>query len=304
MPVSTTRSELLRKRLDGFTHALHGVEQGDTRALHQARVASRRLRELIPVLQLESGTARKVGRRLRKVTTRLGTVRELDVLRLLIDELHVSRPSSSAALGRVGMTVSKARDEARKRLLAHPPTGEIRRLARKLDRIAGDVEHAETASSKTAARSWRWAIDARAASRASRLATAMAAAGALYLPERLHAVRIAVKKLRYAVELWTEAASEPARADLRVLKRSQELLGRMRDLHVLVDRVRRTQASLTPPSVTVWRDLDALMSSLEDDCRRLHARYMRTRDALSAVAARHREHPPVHTARAQTRRAG
>jgi CHAD domain-containing protein len=295
---------LLRKRLDRFTHPLHGVEQGDVRALHQARVASRRLRELIPVLQLESGTARKLGRRLRKVTTRLGTVRELDVLRLLIDELHVSRPRSSAALGRVGMTVSKARDEARKRLLAHLPTAEMRRLARKLDRIAAELQHAESASSKTAARRWRWAVDARVARRASRLSSAVADAGALYLPERLHAVRIAVKKLRYAVELWAEAAIEPARADLRVLKRGQALLGRMRDLQVLVDRVRRTQASLTPPSVTVWRGLDALMSSLEDDCRRLHARYVRTRDALSAVAARHHEQPPAPTTRAQTRRAG
>ena len=37
--------------------------------------------------------------------------------------------------------------------------------------------------------------------------------------------------------------------------------------------------------MTVWRDLDALVAALEDDCRRLHARYMRTRDALAAVAA-------------------
>ena len=32
------------------------------------------------------------------------------------------------------------------------------------------------------------------------------------------------------------------------------------------------------------RDLDALMQMLEDDCRRLHARYMRQRDALATVA--------------------
>jgi CHAD domain-containing protein len=304
MPVSTTRSELLKKRLDRFTRVLHAAEQGEVRALHQARVASRRLRELIPVLQLESGTAHKLGRRLRKVTTRLGTVRELDVLLLLIDELHVAGRRGSGALGRVGVAVSKARDVARKRLFVHLPIAEMSRLARKLDRIAAELQHAERASSKTAARSWRWAIDARVASRASRLSAVMADAGALYLPERLHAVRIAVKKLRYAVELSTEAASETAGADLRVLTRGQELLGRMHDLQVLIDRVRQTQASLTPPSVTVWRDLDALMTSIEDDCRRLHARYMRTRDALGAVAERRSERPHVPTTRAQTRRAG
>src|SRR5450432_1890131 len=107
MPASTTRSELLRKRVDRFTSVLHAVEQGEVRALHRARVASRRLREQIPMLQLESGAARKLGRRLRKVTARLGTVRELDVLLLLIDELHVSGRRGSGGLGRVGVRVSK-----------------------------------------------------------------------------------------------------------------------------------------------------------------------------------------------------
>ena len=304
MPASTTRSELLRKSVDRFTRVLRAVEKGDVRALHQARVTSRRMRELIPMLQLEGGTARKLGRRLRKVTTRLGIVRELDVLLLLIDELHVSGRRGSVGLGRVGVTVSKDRDEERKRLFAHLPIAEMSRMARKLGRITAELQDAERASSKTAARSWRWAIDARVARRAERLSAAMAEAGALYLPERLHAVRIAVKKLRYAVELSAEAASGTAGADLRVLKRAQELLGRMHDLQVLIERVRRTQASLAPPTLTVWRDLDALIASLEDDCRRLHARYMRTRDALGAVADRRSDQPHVPTPRAQARQAG
>ena len=304
MPVSTTRSELLTKRVDQFTRVLHAMEQGDVRALHQARVASRRLRELIPMLQLESGTARKLSRRLRKVTSRLGKVRELDVLVVLIDELHVSGRRGSSALGRVGVAVSKARDEARRRLAAHLPVAEMSRLARKLDRIAGELQHAERASSNAAARSWRWAIDARVAKRAAHLAAAVSDAGALYLPDRLHRVRIAVKKLRYATELATDAAGERAGADLRLLKRVQELLGRLHDLQVLIDRARQTQASLTPPSVTVWRDLDVLMASLEDDCRRLHARYMRARDALAALAERRRQPSHAHTIRAQARRAG
>ena len=304
MPVSTTRSELLKKRVDRFTRVLRAVEEGDVRALHQARVTSRRMRELLPMLQLESGTARKLGRRLRKVTTRLGTVRELDVLLLLIDELHVSGRRGSGGLGRVGVTVSKARDQARKRLSAHLPIAEMSRLARKLSRIAADLQNSERTSSKSTARSWRWAMDARVGARASRLSAAMADAGALYLPERLHVVRIAVKKLRYAVELSTEATGERGGADLRVLKRGQELLGRMHDLQVLIDQMRQTQASLAPPNVTVWRDLDALMTSLEDDCRRLHGRYMRMRDALGAVADRRSDQAHVPTTRAQARRAG
>ena len=309
MPVvSTTRSELLKKRVDQFTRVLHAVEQGDVRALHQARVATRRMRELMPVLQLDSDTARKLGRRLRKITTRLGTVRELDVLLLLIDELHVSRRRGTGALGRVGIRVSKDRDEARKRLLARLPAAEMARLARKLDRVAARLKEDERATSKAAARHWRWTINARIASRAARLSAAMADAGALYLPERLHAVRIEVKKLRYAVELAIDAAGaragDKAAADLRALKRAQELLGRMHDEQTLMEQVRQTQASLAPPNVTVWRDLDALIATLEDDCRRLHARYMRRRDELAGVAERRGARPQPHHGSAQARRAG
>ena len=304
MPAPTTRSELLKKRIDQFTRVLHAMEKGDVRALHQARVASRRMRELVPVLQLERRVGRKVGRRLRKITARLGTVRELDVLLIQIDELHVSGRRGSGGLGRVGVRVSKARDEARKRLFAEVPISEMTRLARKLGRLADNLADAERTSSRAAARSWRWAIEARVAKRAQRLSATIAAAGSVYLPERLHIVRIALKKLRYAVELSAEAAGEHDHADLRQLKRSQDLLGRVHDVQTLIDHVRQTQASLAPPSVTVWRELDAVLASLEDDCRRLHARYMRTRDALAAVALRRADQAQAAAGRMQARRAG
>jgi len=304
MPVPATRSELLKKRVDRFTRVLRAVEKGDVRALHQARVTTRQMRELLPMLQLDRSAARKLGRRLRKVTGRLGTVRELDVLLLLIDELHVSGRRGSGALGRVGVSVSKSRDQARKLLRTRLPVPELARLARKLERIADALKDAERATSKAAARNWRWAIDARVARRAARLSAAMAEAGALYLPERLHAVRIAVKKLRYAVELSMEAAGQRASADLRLLKRIQDLLGRLHDQQTLIEKVRQTQTSLAPPSLTVWRDLDTLVGSLEDDCRRLHARYVGTRDELQAVAERRGTERHAHNGRAPARRAG
>ena len=124
MPV-TRRSELLKARLDRFSRVLQGVEKGDITALHRARVASRRLRELLPVLQLDHGVAVKLNRRLRRVTARLGTVRELDVLLLLIDELHVSRRVRTGPIARVGVAISKQRDDARKRLFHHLPVDEL-----------------------------------------------------------------------------------------------------------------------------------------------------------------------------------
>ena len=113
MAAPTERPDLLRKRLERFTRLLPAVEQGDVEALHHTRVASRRLRELLPVLQLDHDTTRKLGRRLRKVTDRLGAVRELDVLLILIDELHESRRHEQQALALVADEVTRDRAAAR-----------------------------------------------------------------------------------------------------------------------------------------------------------------------------------------------
>jgi len=299
MPVLTRRSELLKVRLDRFSRALHGLESGDVRALHRVRVASRRLRELLPVLELDHTAAHKLNRRLRRVTARLGTVRELDVLLLLIDELHVSTRGRTGPIARVGVAISKDRDDARKRLFHHLPIGDLQRVSRKLDKLVDQLVEQEDAEPSTHAAGaqprghvkrvksgWRWAIEARVAKRSSRLRAAIDEAGAVYLPERLHDVRIAIKKLRYAVELVGEATGARREAELRTLKRGQEILGRMHDLQMLIERVRDVQASLTPPSLVVWHDLDMVVKSLDDDCRRLHARYMRVRGILLVLADR------------------
>ena len=71
---------------------------GDDIGVHQARVASRRLREAVPVLadgrQGHEGAARPGGK-IRRLTQALGTVRELDVTLQLLDEL--ARATDAAA---------------------------------------------------------------------------------------------------------------------------------------------------------------------------------------------------------------
>ncbi|HEX3703786.1 MAG TPA: CHAD domain-containing protein [Vicinamibacterales bacterium] len=301
MPASTQRHDLLRTRLQRFTRLLHGLEQGDVNAVHRTRVASRRLRELLPILELDHDVADKLGRRLRKVTSRLGTVRELDVLLMLIDEVHELGRHDAPALKRVADDVARERTRARRKLLGHKTiVDELSRIADKLDRSVNALKAAEQdqLAGPSKARGWRWALDARIARRAEALRDAVADAGAVYLPDRLHDVRIAVKKLRYALEIAAEATGARTTPDLRALEHAQTLLGRIHDRQVLTDRVRQVQASLAPPNIAVWRELDALTASLEDSCRRLHARYMRDRDGLEALADRVAARAPKAPARA------
>ena len=71
-----------------------------------------------------------------------------------------------------------------------------------------------------------------------------------------------------------------------MLFRSQDLLGRLHDLEVLIERARQTQASLSPPLLKTWREVGLLVRALEDDCRALHAHYVRSRTKLLAIANR------------------
>jgi CHAD domain-containing protein len=299
----TGRAQLLRRRLERLTRPLPALEDGDVPALHRARVASRRLRELVPMLQIDGDVARKLSRRLRRITTRLGTVRELDVLIMLIDELHVSRREHREALSRVAVAVARKRDDARKRMFDRLPIASMWRVAKRIARLADELEQIEESGGAAVARRWQWAVDARVARRAERLASAIEEAGAVYLPERLHTVRIALKKLRYTAELAADIVGDRLTPDIRTMRRVQDTLGRLHDLQVLIDRVRQVQASLTPPSVALWRALDALVTALDNDCRQLHARYMRVRGDLEAVAAR-LARSQADAPRAHARRAG
>src|SRR5262245_4989470 len=178
---SSRRYELLRSRLDRFTRMLPGVESGEIGAVHRTRVAARRLRELLPILQLEPSTVRKMNRRLRKVTKRLGHVRELDVLIQLIEELRANRRLSGRALARVAGEVRKERDEVKRRPRKEV-AADLKRASKKLETIAQELKDKNGRVRNTP---WRWALDARVANRAARLKDAMQEAGAMYQTERL-----------------------------------------------------------------------------------------------------------------------
>jgi len=279
-----------RERLDAFARDVEGIEAGDVEALHRARVASRRLRELLPLVGLEHDVARAFGRRLRKVTRQLGVVRELDVLLLLARELAEAGRSSVAALRPIGAAAAQELVSARERLSAKLPTAKLERLVRALERALNGLQSDDATPDRSHAtgrrHAWRWALDARLVHRAAGLRDAIEAAGAVFVPQPLHRVRIAVKKLRYTLELAGEVTRKRTDDDLAALKGAQDLLGRLHDLGVLLDRAREAQALSSPPDLRASRDLSSLVHAVEDDCRRLHARYMRNRTELMAIANR------------------
>src|SRR5262245_3239430 len=130
MPTSRSRYTLLRSRLERFTRMLPGLASGDVKAIHRTRVASRRLRELLPLLELDSKATRRLGRRLRRTTRQLGEVRELDVLLMLTEDVAASGRYSERTVRRVAAEVRASRDKVRKAFSGKKLMADLQRLAK------------------------------------------------------------------------------------------------------------------------------------------------------------------------------
>jgi CHAD domain-containing protein len=215
----------------------------------------------------------RVRRQVRRMTRALGPVRELDVALTHLDELAGRRIISAGALARVRQTIARERLERRRHMLAAISPGKIEKLRRRLGLVRTAPNAMETQATLFEAHS-------QVHRRAERLALAMDRAGSLYLADRLHAVRVAAKKLRYAMEVERELKRSRATARITQLKRAQDLLGVMHDYEILIDRTRQLQADVAGSDRRLSSELDALIRTLEDECRQLHGTYMRRRDSI------------------------
>jgi CHAD domain len=281
---STHRYDLLRSRLRGFTRTLPRLKSIDTGRAARAWIASRRLRELLPILQLHGPVAEKLNAKLRRIVRRVEIVRQSDALLALFDEVLArerrGRPAASRVRDNLEQQARRARNDLFRKKVGH----DIRRVAAKLNDHLEPLH--EEGDSRTQLRDLQWAVRARVARRAADLKIAIQAAGSVYLASRLDDVRAALRKLRFGAELASDATPGVAPLDVRMLVRSHTLLAELDDLQTLIDRIRQVQGTLATPDLKAWRDLDALVISLENRCRGLHARYVRERTALVALCDR------------------
>lgn len=245
--------------------------------MHQARVASRRLRETVPVLAtgLKDSKADKARQKIRRITRALGAIRELDVTMALVDELVKREGVPRLALEDVRAHVMKEQERRREVMLKRLGRVNVEKLDKRLTSLAQTLEEAGTDD-------WREALSKRLLKRAKTLRAAAADAGQLYEAERLHAVRIAAKKLRYAAELAAESGVKAANQPVRTIKRVQDTLGRLHDVQVLQTHVAAVQA-LPPRASGAEGGLEIISRQLEEECRHLHARYVSTVGALQSV---------------------
>ena len=284
--------QILQRRVNDLVRWLPAAGRCEPLAVHRVRVASRRLREVLPVVA--SG---KRGRLLRtsarRVTRALGPVRELNVTLAMLTEFASRIRLSRDSVARVSGPIEEERQRRCARVPRRLERSDVRRFGARALEAMGERPAREMAHARLLD------VDVRAGRRAMQLSAAIENAAGLYLPERLHAVRIGVKKLRYALELGqslgavrrTARAAPAVRATaevarLRTLRQAQKRLGRMHDLEVLIARIRTLQGTAAAAGLDVSADLDQLVRRLEHECRDLHGKYMAARGDLLAVCDR------------------
>lgn len=252
---------------------------GEVEPLHDCRVATRRLRELAPLVTAELGrkATRGVRQRLQRVGQALGAVREIDVAIELLEELTGDGQTPVDAAVRLRQHLDDLRTPARRVMVRELERAHAAKLGRRLQRLAGDLRGSVTGA-------WSGTLARRMSARGTQLRDAVEAVGVLYVPERLHAVRIAAKKLRYGFELAAEAGATQRRAPARRLKAVQDTLGRLHDIEVLASLIQ--EAPLPPARSLRWvAHVDDFRYRLEGECRRLHSEFIDERRHLSEAAA-------------------
>lgn len=245
------------------------LRDGRVDAVHDARVATRRLRAALGIIESLGDYPHLDEARLlaRKTARALGRVRDLDVALQLLDDLERRAPSAAPAAAFCRRELFRQRTAARRRLVKKLDGLSLRRLPELLNGRTPRLDRALADQART---------------RAAAVAQAVDHASGVYFPRRAHAARIEIKKLRYLIEFHDPSDRE----SLKVLRKGQEILGDIQDRQVVQGMVQELLGDSPAPDV----DLAPLVAMLEAECVVLYDRFIERRgdllDACERIASR------------------
>lgn len=253
----------------------------DPEFVHRLRVASRRLRASLNIYIRFFGAGPSLDEvcdGVRNLTRRLGRIRELDIALWYLRSVDSPIPTKdrNAARAMLELPVSRILDRTRRKRLngLEPSTFETLRQEF-LENDMGMIPPRGRPAPKGRQSAAVVRRDTKMA--ASMVERRMSRARRQYLKVRgigdtgrLHRFRIAMKKLRYAVEILLPFLPESWKDRLIKIKKLQDVLGRIHDDHVTAQMYRRVSGSLKGPGrVSARKACEALSSDNEVQYARL-----------------------------------
>ncbi|GIK24971.1 MAG: hypothetical protein BroJett006_12170 [Betaproteobacteria bacterium] len=203
-----------------------GAHEADSEFIHQMRVAIRRLRSALRTFRpaLPDGFEQAVVPPIRDLARTLGEARDWDVL---AEEIVGPAQGAFAGDGRLDALAAavdrarqRARGKVREQLDAPAHAAVLLGLSARLHRLPCGPSEESLA-----------AFAARRLSRLHKKALALAAPAQDLDPARLHALRIGIKRLRYAIEFFASLyRGRDTHKALAILTGLQDSLGALNDL--------------------------------------------------------------------------
>lgn len=236
-PLAEAGRRVLRYHFERMLLHEPGTREGaDIEALHDMRVATRRMRSAFRLFKLayEPDAIRPFRQELRRLGGTLGTVRDLDVALERLARYADEHPTTD--LSPLLIRWSGHLADARASLLAELDSPHFARFAAQFDEFLRQPgAGARPAPSPDAPVPYRvrhaippLIADHFARIRAYELAIPGAPIGTL------HALRIEFKRLRYALEFFEEVLGPEARRVIKAIKGQQDHLGDLHDADVAV----------------------------------------------------------------------
>ena len=269
----------------------------DPEAVHAARVASRRLRAAMDgaAEAFPKPWYRSLHKSAKHITRTLGHVRDQDVL---LEKLVADRERAAAAerlgIDRLIERITSERDDARSAMLTTLRRSRVRRM-RKASRTRFPVGRDKAARRRVRKRN----DGTTPPKRAQRQIEERSADLLRYEPiipdanavEELHDARIAVKRLRYTLELFEQGIGDEAARLIQDTKGLQEVLGNLHDLDVSIEIVtgeldaQRTVTDLDPRLVA---SLESIVRRDQGTRQETHRAVVESWEALMADGFRER----------------
>jgi CHAD domain-containing protein len=233
---------VLRTRFEEmYAFSAAALDWSDPEGVHSMRVASRRLRSALRDFTpyLRKSALRASQKEIRSLADVLGEVRDQDVAIMALEKTAAHVPKEvSAALEHFLSGKKEIREQARAKLKSALRTNQLRALR---SNFLSSVESATPIpknSDRTAATAGITYLKMARSVILERLRELEKLSESLYRPfdvEPLHDMRIAAKRLRYAIELFQDCWGRTMKAYAKRVARMQTALGELHDCDVWVE---------------------------------------------------------------------
>ena len=251
---------------------LTGVCDGNPDSIHEARVATRRLREVLPLIGSADADT-PMNAEVKKAGRVLGRIRDLDVDTELLLRVEQRLPAAAVvtAVARAAILPRRLR--------------RLRQAIKTLEQLDLTQLAASTPQLRTSWRQrlrlsgWEERLRRRTTDRAQGVRDAVAHATGVYFPHRAHGTRIAIKKLRYCVEIAAATGMWNPPRLLKDMKKIQALLGELHDAEMLSVSLDRYAGDADVSQ----RDISLVRQVLAADIAARHGEYVASRERLLAV---------------------